>query len=133
MGGIDIEGCLQPPFCILCNLLWPGAMFCNCCAGEGLVAEREDAPAVLAGLLYQQLEATEAKQADLLQTSKCLIFLAPHLYSLDEQHGRLPSQRASADKKDEGECLPKLKQHARTASLLCVIWCLLDLDISYAL
>ena len=65
--------------------------------GEGLLEEDPNAPASLAALLYQQLEATEAKQADLLQASKCLIFLTPHLYAADERSGRLPSQQATAN------------------------------------
>lgn len=61
-------------------------------------------PARLAALLYQQMEATEAKQADLLQASKCLIFLTLHLHALDERLGRLPTQQMSkADEQDDGK------------------------------
>ena len=71
--------------------------------GNGMLQEDLNAPAQLAALLYQQMEATEAKQADLLQSSKCLIFLSPHLYDLDKKTGRLPTQQTSkADEADEG-------------------------------
>ena len=72
-------------------------------AGEILEGEAGNGPATLAGLLYQQLEAVEAKQADLLQASKCLIFLTPHLHSLDERQGRLPAQHAAANDITAGE------------------------------
>ena len=73
-------------------------------SGDAYLEEDQDIPSNVAALLYQQLEAVEAKQADLLQTSKCLIFLAPHLYSLDEKRGRLPAQQqCSVVQADEGK------------------------------
>lgn len=70
-----------------------------------MLEEEADAPATLAALLYQQLEAREAKQADLLQSSKCLVFLAPQLYEMSEREGLLPSQQVlDKDRAEEGEC-----------------------------
>lgn len=83
-----------------------------------MLVEDANTPAKLAALLYQQMEATEAKQADLLQATKCLIFISPHLYALDKKTGRLPTQQASkADEQEEGNVLAHLqKPEARHSS-----------------
>lgn len=76
-----------------------------------MLEEDANTPAKLAALLYQQMEATEAKQADLLQATKCLIFISPHLYALDKRTGRLPTQQASkADEQEGGNVLAHLQK-----------------------
>lgn len=63
-------------------------------AGEGLLADRAGGASKLAALFYQQMEATLAKESDLAQAAKCLVFLSLHLYQGDEAAGRLPAQHA---------------------------------------
>ncbi len=66
-----------------------------------MLAEEATGPSKLAALFYQQMETGEAKEADLAQAAKCLVFLSLHLYQADEAAGRLPSQHAVT--KEAGE------------------------------
>ena len=50
------------------------------------------------------MEATAAKEGDLAQAAKCLVFLSLHLYHADEAAGRLPAQHAVS--KEAGKSQP---------------------------
>ena len=65
-------------------------------AGQELLHSEAGSPARLAALFYQQLEAGAAKDANLAQSAKCLVFLSLHMYQADQAAGRLPAQRTAA-------------------------------------
>lgn len=71
--------------------------------GNGMLEDPVASPDRLAALFYLQLEATEAREANLAQSAKCLVFLLPHLRDAAADAG--PARPASPTADDDSGAL----------------------------